>query len=149
MPAINTYVVTLPSAVQALLAENDVDLATALRADGLEVERAALPTGAPAPEGKEVVLVLAAAGLGAALLSNGIVKILDAIGRNKKFLVTEHELVPALDKKGKPVKDKSGEPVMYWKAKKRLIEARQTAQGKDAIAAEVRPTMLKFSVKSG
>jgi hypothetical protein len=141
--------VTLPSAVQALLAENGVDLAAALRADGLDVKRAALPAGAPAPEGKEVMLVLAAAGLGAALLSTGIVKIIDALGRNKKVLVTEHELVPVLDNKGNPVKHKGGEPVMYWKATKRLIEAKQTAQGKGAIEAEVGPTMLKFSVKSG
>ena len=148
-PASRTYVVTLPSAVQAVLAENGVDLAVALRADGLDVKRAALPAGAPAPEGKDVTLVLAAAGLGAALLSAGIVKILDALGRNKKFLVTEHELVPVLDKKGKPVKDKAGEPVMYWKATKRLIEAKQTAQDKSEVAAEIGPTMLKVSVKSG
>ncbi len=74
---------------------------------------------------------------------------LDALGRNKKFLVTEHELVPVLDGKGKPVNGAAGKPVMYWSEKNRLIEAQQTTQDRSTVSGEVRPTLLKFSLSSG
>jgi hypothetical protein len=144
MNAPNTYVISLPQEAQGLLAENRMDLVDTLRTDGLDVKRGSLPAGAPAPEGgKEVIITLVAIGLTASI------KILDALGRNQKFLVTEHELAPVLDRTGKPVKNAAGEPVMYWLEKKRLVEATQVTQDKSTVSGEISPTMVKFSVSSG
>jgi hypothetical protein len=144
------YVISLPQEAQELLVDNGVDLVAALRSDGLNVNRGPVPTGVSAFEGgKEVVLTLLAVGLTAPIVASAVAKILDALGRNKKFLVTEHELAPVLDTAGKPINDAAGDPVMYWSEKKRLVEASQVTQDKGAISAEVRPTMLKFSVSGG
>jgi hypothetical protein len=150
MTAPETYVISLPQEAQGLLAENGIDLIAALRTDGLEVNRGSLPAGTlPEEGGKEIILALVAVGLTATMVASGITKILDALGRNKKFLVTEHELTPVLDGEGKPIKNATGQPVMFWAEKKRLVEATQVTQGKSAISAEVHPTMLKFTASSG
>jgi hypothetical protein len=132
------------------LFDNGVDLVRALQNDGLGVTRGALPTtAAPVGEGgKEVVLTLLAVGLTASLVAAGVAKVLDALGRNRKFLVAEHQL-PVLDCKGQPVKDAAGQPVLYWTEQNRLVEAAQTAQDKSKFTVEARPTLLKFSVGSG
>jgi hypothetical protein len=147
----STYIISLPPEAQELLVDNGVDLVRALQNEGLGVTRGALPTtAAPVGEGgKEVVLTLLAVGLTASLVAAGVAKVLDALGRNRKFLVAEHQLVPVLDGKGQPVKDAAGQPVLYWSEQNRLVEAAQTAQDKSKFTVEARPTLLKFSVGSG
>ena len=148
------YILSLPLEAQELLDENGVDVVRALQDEGLAVARGALPAGAMGPGadgdgGKEVVLTLLAVGLTASLIAAGVAKVLDALGRNRKFLVTEHNLVPVLDGYGQPVKDAAGQPVLYWSAQPRLVEATQTTQDSSRLSAELRPTLLKFSVSSG
>jgi hypothetical protein len=146
----SSFVITLPPDAQRQLADNGVDIVVALKESGLAVRRAPIPKGVPAVEGtKEVILAIVGIGVTASLIATGITKVLDALGRNKKYLVSQKKLVPVLDGKGTPVKDAKGEPVMYWASETQLLEAKQTAQGAGRIAVEVGPTMLKFSSTSG
>jgi hypothetical protein len=150
MESTQTYVIALPTEAQGLLADNGIDLVAALREEGLNVNRAALPANAPAPDGgKEVVLTLLAVGLTVSMVASGIAKILDALGRNRKFLVTEHTLEPIFDATGAPLKNAAGQPCFQWSDKKRLIEATQTTQDKGSITAEAGPSLLRFSITSG
>jgi hypothetical protein len=147
-----TIIIELSLEDQRLLVENSVDIVSALRKVGLNVVRAPQPPGMPFSDGgKEPVLTILAIGVTVSLVASGIVKILDALGRNKKTIVTEHELVPVADRLGKPIKDEAGKPVLYWSEKKRLIEAKETTQDKSnsVLAAHAGPIFLKFSTKSG
>ena len=144
-----TLVIELPDEAKQLLTENGVDLITALRESGLDVTRS--PSAPPVPVaegGKEVALTIIAVGVAVTLVANGIVKILDALGRNKKFIWTEHGLATVLDASGRPVYDAAGQPVLYPTEKTHLIEAKPTAQGKDSTVVEARPYLLKISLKS-
>jgi hypothetical protein len=143
------YIVNLPPEARELLADNGIDLVTTLREEGLEVSRGPRPEDVPLPEGrKDVVLVLMATGLTASMIATGIAKVLDAIGRNRKFLVSEKKRVPVLDGTGKVVTDAAGAPLLYWTEVPRVIESTQTVQDKSTISAKV-PTLLEFTVKSG
>lgn len=143
-------VIELPEEAKQLLVENGVDLIAALRESGFNVMRS--PSAPPVPAttgGKEVVLTIVAVGIAATLVSTGIAKILDALGRNKKFIATEYLLAPVVDASGRSVYDAAGQPVLYWTEKKQLIEAQQTVQDKSAIELDAEPKLLKFSMKSG
>ncbi len=143
-------VIELPDEAKQLLAESEVDLIAALRESGVDVTRSPSAPPVPAtPGGKEVTLTILAVGVGATLVATGIAKILDALGRNKKFIATEHVLAPVVDGSGRPMHDAAGQPILYWTEKKQLIEAKQTAQDKSNLALEAGPKLLKFSLKSG
>lgn len=144
-----TLVIELPDEANQLLAENGVDLIAALCESGINVTRS--PSTPPFPAktgGKEVALTIVAVGVAATLVAAGIAKILDALGRNRKVVVTELVLVPVVDGSGKPVHDAAGQPVMFWAEKTRLIDAKQTTQDKGILALEAGPKLLKFSLKS-
>jgi hypothetical protein len=145
-------ILDLPMDAQRLLADNGIDLIRALRDSGLEIKRSTPSAAVPHAEGgKEPVLAILAVGVTASLIAAGVAKILDALGRNKKFLVTEYELLPVAGRDGKTVRDASNNPVLYWSEKKRLLEATQIAQDRSTSSLDVHvgPTLLKFSTKSG
>jgi hypothetical protein len=145
-----TFVIAFSPDLRGLLEDNGINITAALRDAGVQVHRTAQPVAISEEEGgKEVVLTLLAVGLTAWMLAAAITKILDAVGRNKKILVTERELRPVLDGANIVVRGADGEPLMYWAEEHRLLEAQQAAQDKSKISAEIRPTMLKFSVSSG
>jgi hypothetical protein len=144
------FVIALPPDADRLLADNDVDLIAALKEVGVPVRRAPTPKGVPPADGtKEVILAIVGVGVTATLVATGIAKVLDALGRNKKYLVSQQKLVPVLDSKGKPIKDATGKPVMYWTEETRLLEAKQTTQALGKTDVQVRPTMIKFTSISG
>lgn len=146
----STFVVALPPDADRLLADNGVDLVAALREMGVPVRRTPIPKGVPPAEGtKEVLLAIVGVGITVSLIASGITKILDALGRNKKYLVSQRKLVPVLDREGKLVKGAKGKPVMYWTKETQLLEAKQTGQALGKTDIEVRPTMIKFSSTSG
>jgi hypothetical protein len=146
----SSYIVALPPDADRLLADNGVDLVAALREVGVPVRRTPIPRAVPLAEGtKEVLLAIVGVGITASLVASGIAKILDALGRNKKYLVSQKKLVPVLDREGKLVKDAKGKPAMYWTKETRLLEAKQTGQELGKTDIEVRPTMIKFSSTSG
>jgi len=143
-----TIVIELPSEAQRLLAENRVDLVSALREQNLDVRRAANPTAVPTSMGgKEAMLTILAIGVTTTLIATAVSKILDALGRNKKVLVKEYELRSAVDDSGAPLRDaSSGQPVLYWSEKNRLVEATQITQDKSTTSFEAGagPLLLKF-----
>jgi hypothetical protein len=145
-------ILDLPAEAQGLLADNGVELISALRKAGLNVQRGSFPTGVPLPEGgKEPVLTILAIGVTVQLVAAGIAKILDALGRNRKFLVTERRLAPVEASDGRPVRDANGDPVLFWSERAQLLEAMQTAQDRSSTGFTFRtgPVLLKFSASSG
>ncbi len=146
------FVIELPLEAQRLLADNDIDLIRRLRADHFPIRQGGLPPGVPPTEGsKEVILTILAVGITASLLAGAVAKILDALGRNKKFFATEHELVPAMDRSGTPVLTANGEPVLYWSEKARMIESERTSQSvsTSSLEAKAGPVLIKFSASDG
>jgi hypothetical protein len=146
------FVLELPLEAQRLLADNSIDLIKQLRADHLSVRQGGLPPGVPPAEGaKEVVLTILAVGITGSLLAGAVAKILDALGRNKKFVATEHELVPVMDRSGEPVLNANGEPVLYWSEKARMVESARTSQSgsTSSIEAKAGPLLIKFSTTDG
>jgi hypothetical protein len=140
--------IELPEEARELLADNGIDLITALRESGLAVRRSSEAPPVPVAEGgKEVALTIVAIGVASTLVATGIAKILDALGRNKKFVATEHVLAPVVDGDGKPLHDASGQPLLYWAERQRLVEAQQTTQDGSNISLEAGPGLLKFSVR--
>jgi hypothetical protein len=145
-------ILDLPAEAQGLLADNGVELISALRDAGLNVKRGSFPTGVPFPEGgKEPVLTILAIGVTVPLVAAGIAKILDALGRNRKFLVTERRLTPVETSDGRPLRDANGDPVLFWSERTQLLEATQTAQDRSSTDFSYRmgPILLKFSASSG
>jgi hypothetical protein len=145
-----TYVVSLPGEAQELLAENGMDLVSVLHEQGLIVQATSLPEDLPNRTGeKEILLMLIGVALTAQALAAAISKVLDALARNKKFLVTESDLLPVLNDSGEPVKNTAGEPITYWSERKRILEPSRSDQDKTKTELELKPTLLKFSIESG
>ena len=97
------------------------------------------------------MLAILAIGVTVSLVAAGVAKILDALGRNTKFLVTEYELVPVAGRDGQTVCDASNKPVLYWSEKKGLLEATRTVQDRSTSSLDFHggPTLLKFTTQSG
>ena len=101
-----TYLVELSSDAQAVLADNAIDIIRELQREGIDVRRGALPEKVPSEEGgKEILLVLLAGSVSAYVIASAVTKILDSLGRNKKYLATRQILSSVLDEAGNPVKD--------------------------------------------
>jgi hypothetical protein len=119
-------VLLLPPEAQALLDDNGIDLVEQLNRRGLQVERGHGHDPVTEGEGQSrdvVTVILASAGLVTAI-GAAVCMVLEALGRNKSFIADEVELTPVVDSAGAPVVGKDGEPVLYWKNTKKLIEAR-------------------------
>jgi hypothetical protein len=144
--------VFLDPQVQALLADNEVDLLKELRSQGLEVEGSYAGDPATAQDGKErdVVLVILASAAAFTAISFGISRIVDAIGRNKSTVVEEAELVPVTDKAGKVVKAPDGEVQLYWRKTHRTLDARSPAPENSKIEVAAGGKYgVKFSLSAG
>jgi hypothetical protein len=138
--------------VQALLSDNQIDLVKELRAQGLEVEatRAADPASAGDSKERDVVLVILASAAAFAAVSFGISRIIDALGRNKRVVVEERELVPVVDATGRAVLGAGGEPTVYWRTKQRMIEPNSPQPETSTISASAGGKFgVKFSLESG
>jgi hypothetical protein len=85
-----TIVISLDPAVTALLADNGLDLLTELRNQQLDVKRSPRPTELkPADPGtKSVELIILASAAAAPLVAAAITRVIDALGRGRKALVT-------------------------------------------------------------
>jgi hypothetical protein len=138
----------IPDHALAELADNGIDLVQALRDGGLDVRASAAPDPTrPADGRKDIVLALLAVGAAAPLVGIAIAKVLDALGRNRKYLVSERALVQATDAHGHPAVDDQGRPVMYWSEKQRLIEAGVAGTERSSAKLHV-PGLLEFELKS-
>jgi hypothetical protein len=125
--------ISLSPEVQELLADNEIDLVSELQNRGLDVEgeHGRLPGGDVRT--KDVTLIILASAAVIGTLGMTIANILDAIGRNRKALVTEKEWVPVVSPNGEVVRDANGDPMLQWVEKHRLLEAQQTAQAKSTV----------------
>ena len=120
-----------------------------LHADvGLDVRRDTTPDPTrPADGRKSAELAVLAVGVATPLIATAVAKVLDALGRNRKYLVTERKLVPAVDTTGTPVVDSAGRPILYWAEHARLIEA--GAAGTEQTKASLKvPALLDFQFES-
>jgi hypothetical protein len=86
-----TIVVDLsPEAVQ-LLTDNNIDLLSELSKQGLEVSRGSRPIGLrqKSPT-KSVELLILASAVATPLVASAIARVIDAVGRNRRAVVTDH-----------------------------------------------------------
>lgn len=144
--------VFLDPQVQALLADNEVDLLKELRSQGLKVEGSYAGDPATGQDGKErdVVLVILASAAAFTAISFGISRIVDAIGRNKTIVVEEKELVPVTDPAGKVVKAPDGEAQLYWRTTHRTLDPRSSAPENSKIQVAAGGKYgVKFSLSAG
>jgi hypothetical protein len=101
--------------LNTLLRKANVDVEGKLRAElkkeGIDVRTtwAAVPVGGE--KNRDVVLLILAAGLTATLVSTAVARLITAVAGAKQAAMKEVHLTPALDGKGKPIRDSNGEPV--------------------------------------
>jgi predicted oxidoreductase len=109
-----------PEAAETL-AENDVDLLAELRKQGLEITRSARPAEVPQPEAgtKSVELIILASAASAPLVASGIARIIDALSRKKRAVVTGTEIAGA---KGAELHSKHSMKVSFLGLKVQLAD---------------------------
>jgi len=121
----NKYII-LSADVQRLLAENNVGLSDILAQAALdpkEVREVSNPATPEAGAKETVTLILASAAAVAALTP--LFTRLVQLYTHRPIVVEETELTAVLDGQGKPVTGPSGDPVLHWQRKKRLLEPQQ------------------------
>ncbi|MBR0948577.1 hypothetical protein [Bradyrhizobium liaoningense] len=116
--------IRLSPGVQRLLEENGVSLKDIIGQHSFapgEVQQVADP-GLQNEGTKEVATIILASAAAVAVLTPLIIRAIDTISR-RPVVVEDVELAPTLDVSGKPVLSRTGQPVLYWKRTKRLLEA--------------------------
>jgi hypothetical protein len=110
--------------VEELLADNEIDLVELLRSEGLEVSRGSVTEGIPVAEAglKEPVTILLASAAVIASLTPIISRVISALS-HKRVVTKERQLVPVEDSKGNVVRDSSGNPLLHWVDRTRLLES--------------------------
>jgi hypothetical protein len=143
--------VFLSSEIQELLADNRIELTDELAVQGIAVVKGYAPNPAadPGDKTRSAALVILASGISISVISAGIVKIIDALGRNKKVVGKEVRCVPALDGNGNVIRDKDGNVVMQWEEATKLVEASRSVQGVDTIKGTASLGGLTFEMTSG
>ncbi len=128
--------ISMSEEVEALLADNGIDLIEELKRQRLDLTRgyAQDPASGWQNHTKDVSLIILASAAAFSAISIGIAKIIDALGRNKKVIVRERKCVPLTDEAGKVIYDKDGEAVVHWITETKLLEAMQTTQDKSKFA---------------
>lgn len=136
--------VLLAPEIEAIVADNGIDLVKELRKQGLEVEKSFSvdPSARDRDRSKDVVLTILASSTAALALSAGISKIFDALGRNKKVIAKEMVCEPIVGEDGKAMKFPDGSPMLQWIERTRMIEAQQTTQDATKLSTS-------FSLKRG
>lgn len=117
MPEERVYVQFSP-ALRTLLSSADVDIETRIKS---QLERQGLnatvkyernPTSRA--EDKELILLILASGVAAGLVGQAVKVVIDSISRGRHADIKERHIVPALDGKGEPIYDSSGNPVYRY-----------------------------------
>lgn len=117
--------------IQALLADNGVDITELLQQDGQDVTKSFSRNPAEGDESgykEPTTVILASAALVVALTP--IVKNLISALTHKKIIVRDVVLVPVEDSKGNIVYDRNGDPVLNWVRKAEIKEFRGKVPGK-------------------
>jgi hypothetical protein len=86
-----TIVVSLSPEAAQLLADNNIDLLSELSKQGLEVSRGSKPIGLrQTTSTKSVELLILASAVATPFVASAIARVIDAVGRNRKAVVTDH-----------------------------------------------------------
>lgn len=138
--------ISMSPEVQELLADNGIDLVTELRREIPEVRKDYAPDPASAGESrtKDPVLIILASAAAFAAVSMGITKIVDALARNKKVVVTARKLVPIPGPSGEVVRDKDGQPILQWVEETRIVEAQRKVQDKSKLDVSILGLTIKL-----
>src|SRR4051812_30759472 len=90
--------IALSDEVQQLVAENDIRLVDALQQDGIPITRTQAPVVGPSREAglKSPELIILTSAAAVPLIATGIARIIDALGRNRRHLVTGKAWKPVL-----------------------------------------------------
>lgn len=134
--------------IQTLLADNETDLVALLRREGLNVRSGSatepgLPTVARHKEPASVVVASAAL---IAALTPALVRLIEALSHRSVF-VEEKVLQPVETSKGEIVRDKSGDPVLQWVNRAKVIQS--TPPHPDAPAVDIKgPIGISISYRS-
>jgi hypothetical protein len=86
-----TVIVSLSPEAAQLLADNSIDLLSELNKQGLEVSRGSRPKDLRQnPSTKSIELIILASAVATPLVASAIARVIDAVGRNRKAVVTDH-----------------------------------------------------------
>jgi hypothetical protein len=121
--------------IQELLADNQLDLVELLKQEGIEVGKgfAKDPTASGDSTQKDPTgIILASAALILAITPL-ISKVLTALSR-RSIVIRELVCVPVEDSNGNVVRDRSGEPLLQWVERSRLLEQSEQLQSATQIS---------------
>lgn len=115
--------------VQETLADNAVDLIDLINQEGVQVKRgfAQNPSKDRDSAYKEPTSVILASAALVLALAPIIKKVISALS-HKEVLVNEMVLVPVEDSSGNVVRDNSGNPILHWIRKTKIIESSKEPQ---------------------
>ncbi|MEL7071719.1 MAG: hypothetical protein AAGN15_24160 [Cyanobacteria bacterium J06581_3] len=121
-----TAFVFASSEVQAILADNETNLIELLEREGCEVERGAGQNPSEFSSSgntKEVVTTILASAALIAVLTPAVIKVIQAL-TYKSVVVYETVLIPVEDTSGNIVRSSSGEPLLQWVRRSKLLETK-------------------------
>lgn len=118
------FVFTSPD-IEAIFTENETNLADLLKREGCDVEQGFGKDLAKASSGdstREIATTILASAALVAALTPIVLKVLQSL-TYKDVVVHEVVLVPVEDSDGNVIKDASGEPVMNWIKRSKILES--------------------------
>jgi hypothetical protein len=118
------FVFTSPD-IEAIFTENETNLADLLKREGCDVEQGFGKDLAKASSGdstREIATTILASAALVAALTPIVLKVLQSL-TYKDGVVHEVVLVPVEDSDGNVIKDASGEPVMNWIKRSKILES--------------------------
>jgi len=120
--------------VKTYLADNNIQLNELLRKAGQnEISVVSDPA---APEGtREPVTILLGAAAVVAASTPILARLIESI-TNRPVIVKDYDLVPAADQKGHVLLRQSGDPILYWRERTRLIESKSRTTTEQKITAK-------------
>ena len=137
------FVFTSPD-VEAIFTENGTSLADLLKRKGYDVEQGfgKDPTKASSRDStREIATTILASAALAAALTPIVLKVLQSL-THKDVVVHEVVLVPVEDSAGNVIKDASGEPVMRWVKRSKILESTR-----DKNQQEIKIKALGFEIE--
>lgn len=112
--------------IETILAENQTSLADLLKREGYDVEKAVREDPASIDsedKTREITTVLLASAAVIAALTPIVIQVIKSLTYNKDVVVHEKVLVPIEDSAGNVVRDASGEPLLKWEERSKILES--------------------------
>lgn len=113
--------VTYSEEVRRALAQSDVDIAARVRdelaGNGIQGRVELAPDPTSTSEDRDLVLLILAAGVTVSLVGSAVARVIDAVSQRNRASMEEKDLQVALDRDGKVIRDRSGNPVYNTSSK--------------------------------